>query len=184
MTNSFTLHFLPSYHIFLTVCIREYDNQSLSVDKISPPDHIKIFQPTEPVIIQAAPHCCKIHGLPDHFSEELPQALAGKVSLDEFNITIRRINNLLNKRTKHQSRLLLLGLLLCGCSCGASFLPSAYSAEETIERLKALLDQENARIYQSQLSLKWSLMMKPVVRFIEYTIVVEFVPRYNFTLPD
>jgi len=148
------------------------------------PTHIKIFQPSEPVIIQAAPNCCKLHGLPDHFSEELPQALSGKVSNDEFRITMSKINSLLLKRTRHQSRLLMLGLVLCGCSCGASFLPSAYSAEDTIERLKSLLDQENARIYQSQLSLKWSLMMRPILRFIEYTIVVEFVPRYNFTLPD
>ena len=71
---------------------RQEDNQN----------HLTFTKNIEPIIIQTDPKKYKLHGLVDHFDETLPHELVGKVSPDEFKITINKINNLLKKRLKNQ----------------------------------------------------------------------------------
>ena len=115
----------------------------------------------------------------------MPNDLIGKLSPDEFKITINLINKFLHKNLKKQYSLLILGALLCGCTAGLSFVPAYRSNYRILNQLKQLLDDENDRIYSRMLNMKWGLVIRPVnQRFLEYSLILEFLPRVNFTLPD
>jgi len=148
-------------------------------------DHLSIHKSLDPIIIQTDPIKYKIHGLVDHFDETMPNDLIGKLSPDEFKITIKMINKFLKTSLKRQYRLLILGTFLCGCTAGLSFIPAYKSNYDILNNLKKILDGENERIYQKMLNMKWGLIIRPVnQRFLEYNLIVEFVPRFNFTMPD
>ena len=153
---------------------RQEDNQN----------HLTFTKNIEPIIIQTDPKKYKLHGLVDHFDETLPHELVGKVSPDEFKITINKINNLLKRRLKNQQRRLIASTIFCGLTIGASFYFAYDYNEKTLEKLKRLIAEENSRIYVNTLNMRWTLIMRPVNKFLEYNLIIEFIPKYNFTLPD
>ena len=62
------------------------------------PDHLPIYMPrlAEPIIIRGAGHVT-VFALNNKFDEEYPQALTHKVSRDEYQETIKRVNLILRK---------------------------------------------------------------------------------------
>lgn len=153
-------------------------------EKIYNTEHIKIHKISEPIVIQSEPIKYKIHGLVDHFSSEIPHELVGKLSPDEFKITMSKINKFLKHNLKKQYRLLIFGALFCGCTAGLSLIPGYKNNSEILSNLKKILDDENERIYIRLLNMRWGLIIRPVHRFLEYNLILEFIPRYNFTVPD
>merc|ERR1712060_28982 len=160
---------------------KKKNSSSRSIDN---QNHLTFTKHIEPIIIQTDPKKYKLHGLVDHFDETLPHELVGKVSPDEFKITISKINNLLKRRLKSQQKRLIASTIFCGLTLGTSFYFAYDYNEKTMEKLKQLIAQENKRIYVDTLNMRWTLIMRPMNKFLEYNLIIEFLPKFNFTLPD
>lgn len=63
-----------------------------------------------------------LFGLSNSFSNTFPSALLGRVSKEEFEYTINRINHLLQQQHSTNAKFLILGCLCCCCSLGCSLL--------------------------------------------------------------
>lgn len=140
----------------------------------------------EPVILRGNGNLT-LFGLSNSFSDEFPSALIGRVSKEEFERTMRRINNLLRDQQSLSAKLLLVGGLCCCCSLGFSLVwPSIALKKRSKMSLEKFLANENSRLY-SKLGLNWKLgehrcYSNPA--FVEYVLMIEFVPKINLYLPD
>lgn len=75
----------------------------------------------EPIIIRGNGNMT-LFGLSNSFATTFPSSLLGRVSREEFDYTITRINNLLRQQHSTNAKFLLLGCLCCCCSFGCSLL--------------------------------------------------------------
>ncbi|XP_053210905.1 cysteine-rich hydrophobic domain-containing protein 2-like [Panonychus citri] len=128
-----------------------------------------------------------LFGLSNTFSNEYPTSLIGKVSREEFEGTINRVNNLLKSHHSINARLLLVGCLCCCCSFGCSLLwPTLALSKRTRSALEKLLYSENNRLYH-KLGLNWKLGKERCHNnnsFMDYVLIIEFLPKYHIYLPD
>ena len=104
-------------------------------------DHTPIYLPrlADPIVIRGAGHVT-VFALNNKFNEEYPIALTHKVSRDEYQETIKRVNLILRKNVPinfkwcvtscfHRSPTsiihfrLLFGCICCCCTIGLSFCP-------------------------------------------------------------
>jgi len=80
-----------------------------------------LSQLMEPIIIRGNGNIT-LFGLSNGFTNSFPSSLLGRVSREEFESTISRINSLLRAQHSTNAKLLILGCLCCCCSLGCSLL--------------------------------------------------------------
>lgn len=128
-----------------------------------------------------------LFGLSNSFSDEFPSALIGRVSREEFDKTMRRINSLLRDQQSLSAKLLLFGGLCCCCSLGFSlFWPSIALKKRSKMSLEKFIASENNRLY-SKLGLNWKLAEQRCYSnpaFVEYVLMIEFTPKIMIYQPD
>lgn len=90
---------------------------SIGPEQGNPPD----IPCEEPIIIRGNGNMT-LFGLSNSFATTFPSSLLGRVSREEFDYTITRINNLLRQQHSTNAKFLLLGCLCCCCSFGCSLL--------------------------------------------------------------
>lgn len=159
------------------------NHQALDIDDL--PHEITSNQ-IEPIILRGNGNLT-LFGLSNSFSNEFPSALIGRVSREEFNTTMRRINSLMKEQQSLSAKLLLFGGLCCCCSFGFSLVwPSIALKKRSKLSLQKLLASENNRLY-SKLGLNWKLAEQRCYSnhaFIEYVLMIEFLPKINIYVPD
>lgn len=157
--------------------------QALEIDDL--PQEATFYQ-VEPIVLRGNGNLT-LFGLSNSFSAEFPSALIGRVSREEFDYTMRRINNLLRDQQSLSAKLLLFGGLCCCCSLGFSLVwPSIALKKRSKTSLEKLLAGENHRFY-SKLGLNWKLAEQRCYSnhaFVEYVLMIEFTPKINLYLPD
>jgi hypothetical protein len=80
-----------------------------------------LSQLMEPIVIRGNGNIT-LFGLSNGFTNSFPSSLLGRVSREEFESTISRINCLLRAQHSTNAKLLILGCLCCCCSLGCSLL--------------------------------------------------------------
>lgn len=78
-------------------------------------------QTMDPIVIRGNGNIT-LFGLSNGFSSSFPPSLLGRVSREEFESTISRINTMLRTQHSTNAKLLILGCLCCCCSLGCSLL--------------------------------------------------------------
>ncbi|XP_074599569.1 cysteine-rich hydrophobic domain-containing protein 2 [Brevipalpus obovatus] len=160
------------------------ESHSNEIDIISMPEID--YQVAEQIIIRGNGNMT-LFGLANTFSSDYPSNLLGKVSKEEFEATINRINNLLRSHHSINARLLLIGCLCCCCSFGCSLLwPTLALSKRTRSALEKLLYGENNRLY-NKLGLNWKLGKERCHTnhsFMDYVLIIEFLPKQHIYLPD
>lgn len=140
----------------------------------------------EPIIIRGSGNMT-LFGLSNTFNCEFPSVLIGRVSREEFEASLARINELLRQHYSTNTKLLLLGCLCCCCSLGCSLLwPSLALSKRTRTALEKLIANENQRLYH-RLGLNWKLSKERChtnYAFVEYVLVIEFLPKLYLNQPD
>lgn len=144
------------------------------------------FLETEPIIIRGN-GTVTLFGFSNTFSTDYPKCLNGHVSKEEFDETMSRINNLLRNHHSTNVKWFIVACLCCCCSFGCSLLWSTLIlSKRTSTALEKLLSNENKRLYQ-KLGLKWKLAQKKGSQnqsFLEYILVIEFIPKEHIYSPD
>lgn len=157
--------------------------QAFEIDDL--PQEASVYQ-IEPIIIRGNGNLT-LFGLSNSFSTEFPSPLIGRVSREEFDRTMRRVNSLLRDQQSLSARLLLFGTLCCCCSLGFSLIwPSIALRKRSKTSLEKFLASENSRLY-SKLGLNWKLAEQRCYSnhaFVEYVLKIEFTPKINLYLPD
>lgn len=157
--------------------------QALDFDDL--PQEASVYQ-IEPIILRGNGNLT-LFGLSNSFSSEFPSALIGRVSREEFERTMRRVNTLLRDQQSLSAKLLLFGGLCCCCSLGFSLVwPSIALKKRSKMSLEKFLANENSRLY-SKLGLNWKLAEQRCYSnhaFVEYVLMIEFTPKINLYLPD
>lgn len=157
--------------------------QALEIDDL--PQEALAYQ-IEPIILRGNGNLT-LFGLSNSFSAEFPSSLIGRVSREEFDHTMRRINSLLRDQQSLSAKILLFGGLCCCCSLGFSLIwPSIALKKRSKMSLEKLLASENSRLY-SKLGLNWKLSEQRCYSnhaFVEYVLMIEFTPKINLYLPD
>jgi hypothetical protein len=138
----------------------------------------------EPIVIRGAGHIT-VFALNNKFDEEYPQGLAHKVSRDEYQETIRRVNMILKKNVPNHFKWLLLGCICCCCTCGLSLCPVVCLNKRSKYAVSKILDAENLRLYH-KIGLNWCLTKQKCSNNAvqEYVLVIEFRPPLSLTHPD
>lgn len=156
--------------------------QVLVVDEIPQESAYQI----EPIIIRGNGNLT-LFGLSNSFMEEFPSALIGRVSKEEFDRTMRRINTLLRDQQSLSAKLLVFGSIFCCCFLGLTLVwPSIALKRRNKMNLEKILASENNRLY-SKLGLNWKLAEQRCYSnhaFVEYVLMIEFTPKINLYLPD
>ncbi|CAG2108235.1 unnamed protein product [Medioppia subpectinata] len=80
-----------------------------------------LCQTLEPIVIRGNGNIT-LFGLSNGFTDSFPSTLLGRVSREEFESTVHRINALLRAQHSTNAKLLILGCLCCCCSLGCSLL--------------------------------------------------------------
>lgn len=157
--------------------------QALEIEDL--PQEASVYQ-IEPIILRGNGNLT-LFGLSNSFSDAFPSALIGRVSREEFDRTMRRVNSLLRDQQSLSAKLLLLGSLCCCCSLGFSLVwPSIALKKRSKTSLEKFLSSENSRLY-SKLGLNWKLAEQRCYSnhaFVEYVLMIEFTPKINLYLPD
>lgn len=157
--------------------------QALDIDDL--PQEVSVYQ-IEPIILRGNGNLT-LFGLSNSFASEFPSALIGRVSKEEFDHTMRRVNALLRDQQSLSAKLLLFGGLCCCCSLGFSLVwPSVALKKRSKISLQKFLASENSRLY-SKLGLNWKLAEQRCYSnhaFIEYVLMIEFTPKINLYHPD
>lgn len=157
----------------------------------SPTDMVEVadvcdYPSMEPIIIRGSGNMT-LFGLSNTFNCEFPSVLIGRVSREEFEASLIRINNLLRQHYSTNTKLLLLGCLCCCCSLGCSLLwPTLALSKRTRTALEKLIATENQRLYH-KLGLNWKLSKERChtnYAFVEYVLVIEFLPKLHLYQPD
>lgn len=140
----------------------------------------------EPIVIRGNGNLL-LFGLSNSFSSDFPPALVGKVSKEEFNRTMKHLNLLLREQQSLSAKVLLFGSLCCCCSLGFSLIgPSIALRKRSKISVEKFLANENTRLY-CKLGLNWRLAEHRCFSnhaFIEYVILIEFLPKMNLYQPD
>lgn len=157
--------------------------QALDIDDL--PQDTSTYQ-VEPIILRGNGNLT-LFGLSNSFSAEFPSSLIGRVSREEFDRTMRRVNALLKDQQSLSAKILLFGGLCCCCSLGFSLIwPSIALKKRSKTSLEKFLASENSRLY-SKLGLNWKLSEQRCYSnhaFVEYVLMIEFTPKINLYLPD
>lgn len=157
--------------------------QALDIDDL--PQEISTYQ-IEPIVLRGNGNLT-LFGLSNSFSAEFPSSLIGRVSREEFDRTMRRVNSLLKDQQSLSAKILLFGGLCCCCSLGFSLIwPSIALKKRSKTSLEKFLASENSRLY-SKLGLNWKLSEQRCYSnhaFVEYVLMIEFTPKINLYLPD
>ena len=175
-------------------------NQYQSVDESNEILPMYITRLAEPIVIRGAGHVT-VFALNNKFDEEYPQALTHKVSRDEYQETIKRVNLILRKNVpinfkwyvhrrapvdhfRLDSRL-LCGCICCCCTIGFSLCPVLCLNKRSKNAVSKVLDWENARLYH-KLGLHWRLTKQkcPNTAVQEYVLLIEFRPPLSLAHPD
>lgn len=157
--------------------------QALEIDNL--PQDNSVYQ-IEPIVLRGNGNIT-LFGLSNSFVAEFPSSLIGRISKEEFDKTMRRVNSLLREQQTLSAKLLLFGGLCCCCSFGFSLVwPSIALKKRSKMSLEKLLASENNRLY-SKLGLNWKLSEQRCYSnhaFVEYVLMIEFLPKQNLYLPD
>ena len=98
-----------------------------------------VTQTMEPIIIRGNGNIT-LFGLSNGFTNTFPSSLLGRVSREEFESTISRINSLLKAQHSINAKLLILGCLCCCCSFGCSLLwPTLALSKRTRNALEKVI---------------------------------------------
>ncbi|CAG2116680.1 unnamed protein product [Medioppia subpectinata] len=145
-----------------------------------------LCQTLEPIVIRGNGNIT-LFGLSNGFTDSFPSTLLGRVSREEFESTVHRINALLRAQHSTNAKLLILGCLCCCCSLGCSLLwPTLALSKRTKNSLEKLLSHENYKLYH-KLGLNWRLAKQRCHTnhsFMEYVLVIEFLPKLQLYQPD
>lgn len=195
-------HPVPGHMHPLTLCsavraqdqfdeiIEELDSNSSSNGQ-SPADPVDMgdvadYPSNEPIVIRGNGNIT-LFGLSNTFNSDFPCVLVGKVSREEFEATLTKINTMLRQHHSTNAKLLLLGCLCCCCSFGCSLLwPTLALSKRTRTALEKLIASENHRLYH-KLGLNWKLSKERChtnYAFMEYVLVIEFLPKLHLYQPD
>jgi len=153
---------------------------------VTQPLNVADYPTMEPIIIRGNGNMT-LFGLSNTFNNDFPSMLIGRVSREEFEATLSRINNMLRQHHSTNAKLLLLGCLCCCCSFGCSVLwPTLALSKRTRMALEKLLASENSKLYQ-KLGLNWKLSKERCHSnhaFMEYVLVIDFLPKLQLYQPD
>ncbi|KAJ6220628.1 hypothetical protein RDWZM_006440 [Blomia tropicalis] len=151
-----------------------------------PPTELSVVPLEDPIIIRGNGNMT-LFGLSNSFSSTFPSSLLGRVSREEFEYTMNRINHLLRQQHSTNAKFLLLGCLCCCCSLGCSLLwPTFALSKRTRSSLQKLLAMENSRLY-NKLGLNWRVTKQQSHTnhsFMEYILVIDFLPKMQIYQPD
>lgn len=86
-----------------------------------PPTELTELPVEDPIVIRGNGNMT-LFGLSNSFVNAFPSSLLGRVSREEFEYTMSRINGLLRQQHSTNAKFLLLGCLCCCCSLGCSLL--------------------------------------------------------------
>lgn len=138
----------------------------------------------EPIIIRGAGNIT-IFGVCNKFNEQFPSQLNAKLAPEEFNDTIKQINQVLSKELANSFRWLVFGSIFCCCTLGISLLPVIFMNKKAKLSINKLLDIENQRLYL-KLGLKWKLtkMKCNSNSLTEYVLLIEILPTILLYQPD
>lgn len=171
--------------------IEELDSNTPSSAGNSPTDLLEVpqvldYPSNEPIVIRGNGNMT-LFGLSNTFNGEFPSVLVGRVSREEFEASLSRVNHLLRQHHSTNAKLLLLGCLCCCCSLGCSLLwPTLALSKRTRTALEKLIASENHRLY-NKLGLNWKLTKERChsnYAFMEYVLVIEFLPKLHLYQPD
>ncbi|KAH7636723.1 uncharacterized protein LOC124495315 [Dermatophagoides farinae] len=173
---------------------RRQSQQSLSSNQnidyllsLLPPNELNMEMPFEDPIQIRGNGNITLFGLSNCYQSSFPSALLGRVSKEEFEYTIGRINHLLQQQHSTNIKFLLLGCLCCCFSLGCSLLwPGFALSRRTKNSLEKLLAMENSRLY-NKLGLNWRLSKQPSHTnhsFMEYILIIDFLPKMHIYQPD
>ncbi|CAL8080618.1 unnamed protein product [Calicophoron daubneyi] len=113
-------------------------------------------RPPEPIIIKGCGDIT-IFGMNNKFKDEFPNELHGKLAPEEFQETMRKINERLEHSLPTHVRWLFCGLLCCCCTAGCSLWPVIHLSRRTRRDLQKTLEAENSRLY-CNIGLRLSLI--------------------------
>lgn len=167
-----------------------------------PPTELTELLVEDPIVIRGNGNMT-LFGLSNSFVNTFPSSLLGRVSREEFEYTMSRINGLLRQQHSTNAKFLLLGCLCCCCSLGCSLLwPTFALSKRTRSSLEKvcsksyfsvfkfiflqLLAMENSRMY-NKLGLNWRLSKQNCHNnhsFMEYVIFIDFIPKLQIYQPD
>ncbi|GAA48150.1 cysteine-rich hydrophobic domain 2 protein [Clonorchis sinensis] len=139
----------------------------------------------EPVIIKGCGDIT-IFGMNNRFKEEFPNELHGKLAPEEFQETIRKVNDRLEKSLPTHVRWLFCGLLCCCCTAGCSLWPVIHMSRRTRRDLQKTLDAENHRLY-TNIGLRLSLAKQQSsesTALMEYVLRIDQLPKVSIYAPD
>ena len=124
-------------------------------------------------------------GLNNHFQDEFPSHLVGKVAPEEFHSTMDHINSVLSKSIPFNLKCLICGSLCCCCTLGISLGPVIYLSKRTQSRIEKFIGQENWRLYNKLgLNIKLHKEQCDGSNLREYVILFEFLPKVPLYKPD
>lgn len=86
-----------------------------------PPAELNGMPVDDPIVIRGNGNLT-LFGLSNSFTNSFPSSLLGRVSREEFEFTMNRINSMLRAQHTTNAKLLLLGCLCCCCSLGCTLL--------------------------------------------------------------
>nr|CAH8854074.1 unnamed protein product [Trichobilharzia regenti] len=109
-------------------------------------------------------------GINNKFKEEFPSELHGKLAPEEFEESIRKINDRLESSLPNHVRWFVCGLLCCCCTAGCSLWPVIHLSRRTRRDLQKILEAENIRLY-CNIGLRLSLVKQ---RSSETTTLMEY----------
>lgn len=192
-----------------TVSSPSNENYGQSEDQFNM-NEVVPFPVDDPIILRGTGNMT-LFGLSNSFATSFPSALLGRVSREEFDYTINRINQLLEQQHTTNSKFLLLGCLCCCCSLGCSVLWPIFALSKrtrnSLEKVTnpwlklirypiyaisvplvftQLLAMENSRLY-NKLGLDWKLSKQQCHTnnsFMEYVLVIHFLPKVHIYQPD
>lgn len=107
----------------------------------------------------------------NRFKDEFPSELLGKVAPEEFQESLRKINNRLAKSLPNHVRWFVCGLLCCCCTAGCSLWPVFHISKRARADLQKILEDENLRLY-CNIGLQLSLIKQ---KSMETTALMEYV---------
>ena len=171
--------------------IEELDSNGSSNGQSSPVELVDVpevldYPCMEPIVIRGNGNMT-LFGLSNTFNTDFPCVLVGRVSREEFEASLSRMNHMLRQHHSTNAKLLLLGCLCCCCSFGCSLLwPTLALSKRTRTALEKLIAAENHKLYH-KLGLNWKLSKERChtnYAFMEYVLVIEFLPKLHLYQPD
>ncbi|TNN14629.1 Cysteine-rich hydrophobic domain-containing protein [Schistosoma japonicum] len=142
-------------------------------------------RPREPVLIKGCGDVT-IFGMNNKFKEDFPNELHGKLAPEEFEESIRKINDRLESSLPNHVRWFVCGLLCCCCTAGCSLWPVIHLSRRTKRDLQKILEAENIRLY-CNIGLRLSLVKQrssETTTLMEYVLRIDQIPKACIYFPD